>query len=134
MKKQVSLDNVTLEQGLELGEGAEVLVLSKAFIMKNGVAAIYALRERFHQADIVADVKVVSDVHEAELCFDAGADVVTVLGEASLETVQACASLADDYVERCIALDLAHVYNPTKKLDEFAQAGVEGLILHHQAA
>ena len=100
---QVSLDVETVEQALELAEvavraGVDWLEAGTPLILGEGLHAVRALKERFPDKPLVADLKTMDGGYlEAEMMARAGADMVVVMGVAHPATIRAVVRAARDY-------------------------------------
>ena len=73
----------------------DVLEVGTLLCLSEGMHAVRALRDTFTTATIVADVRIVrAGKNIAEMAFDAGANWVTVVGEAPTETLEAAVQVA----------------------------------------
>jgi 3-hexulose-6-phosphate synthase len=100
---QVSLDVETVEHALELAEvavraGVDWLEAGTPLILGEGLHAVRALKERFPDKPLVADLKTMDGGYlEAEMMARAGADMVVVMGVAHPATIRAVVRAARDY-------------------------------------
>lgn len=100
---QVSLDVETTAQALDLADravraGVDWIEAGTPLILGEGLHAIRALRERFPDKLIIADLKTMDGGYlEAEMMAKAGADVVVVMGVAHPATIRAVVCAARDY-------------------------------------
>ena len=79
---------------------------------------------------LVADFKVAdAGEHEAAIAFEAGADVVTVLGCADDATVRGGLAAARAH-HRMVMVDLLGVADPVRRARELAALGVDELCVH----
>lgn len=95
MKLQLALDRMDLHQAIELTRKAEESVdwieVGTSLIKEFGVRSIRELKQAFSDKIIVADMKTIDNAkYELQICFDAGADVVTVMGVAPTVTIETC--------------------------------------------
>jgi 3-hexulose-6-phosphate synthase len=93
MKLQLALDQVSLDQGLEVVSEIQDLIdiveIGTPFIIKEGLAAVAAMKKRFAGLAVVADLKIVDGgAYESRIAFEAGADIVTVLALAHEVTLR----------------------------------------------
>jgi 3-hexulose-6-phosphate synthase/6-phospho-3-hexuloisomerase len=92
---QISLDLTTIDEALEVAAtaveaGVDWLEAGTPLVLAEGVRAIRALRERFPDHPIVADLKIMDGGRlETELAADAGASHVVVMSRATDATVRA---------------------------------------------
>ena len=100
---QVSLDVETIGQAMELAEiavraGVDWLEAGTPLILGEGLHAVRALKERFPDKPLVADLKTMDGGYlEAEMMAKAGADMVVVMGVAHPATIRAVVRAARDY-------------------------------------
>jgi 3-hexulose-6-phosphate synthase len=100
---QISLDVETTAQALELAQtavdaGFDWIEAGTPLILGEGLHGVRALRERFPDKPIVADLKTMDGGYlEAEMMAKAGADMVVVMGVAHIATIKAVVQAARDY-------------------------------------
>lgn len=100
---QVSLDVTSIEEALHLAEiavraGVDWLEAGTPLILAEGMHAVRALKQRFPDKPVVADLKTMDGGYlEAEMMAKAGADMVVVMGVATPATVRAVVRAARDY-------------------------------------
>ena len=108
---QVALDFVNLAQALRAADeavagGATWVEAGTPLIKSEGMGAVRALKQRFPDLTIVADLKIMDAGRtEVEVATKAGADVVTVLGVASDETIAECVEAGQNY-DALVQVDL----------------------------
>lgn len=110
MKIQLALDRMTIEEAIEMTRQVEDYVdwveVGTSLIKEFGTSSIRALKEAFPNKVIVADIKTIDNAkYEFQLCFEAGADVATVMGVAPLVTIETCLHMAAKYDKR-VMVDL----------------------------
>ena len=85
---QISLDVTTIDEALELAHaavraGVDWLEAGTPLILAEGLRGVQALRAKFPDIPIVADLKTMDGAGlEAEMMFKAGANMVVVMGQA----------------------------------------------------
>jgi 3-hexulose-6-phosphate synthase/6-phospho-3-hexuloisomerase len=100
---QVSLDIVTIPEALETAEmalaaGVDWLEAGTPLIIAEGMNGVRALRERFPETPIVADLKTMDGGYlEAELMAKAGATHVVVMARAHEETIRCVVKAGRDF-------------------------------------
>src|SRR3954451_20524575 len=100
---QLSLDLTSIEEALHVAEigvraGVDWLEAGTPLILAEGLRAVQALRERFPDKPIVADLKTMDGGYlETEMMAKAGASMVVVMGVAHPATVRAVVRAARDY-------------------------------------
>lgn len=85
MKLQLALDELTLPEALvfidKVVDDVDIIEVGTPFLIREGVNAIKAIKEKYPHKEVLADAKIMDGGHfESQLLFDAGADYVTVLG------------------------------------------------------
>lgn len=96
---QLALDVLDLDTAARATKQAypaiDVIEVGTLLCLSEGMLAVRELRDTFDTATIVADVRVVrAGKNIAEMAFDAGANWVTVVGEAPVETLEAALEVA----------------------------------------
>lgn len=132
---QIALDFVNLNRALKAAEaatagGADWLEAGTPLIKSEGLDCLRALRKKFPQKTVVADMKIM-DVGriESESAFKAGANVVCVLGVADDSTVRECVEAAKNYGGR-VMVDLLGVSDPTRRAREVEKMGIDYIGMH----
>ncbi len=132
---QVALDFVNLNRALKVAEaatagGADWLEAGTPLIKSEGLDCLRALRKKFPQKTLVADMKIM-DVGriESESAFKAGANVVCVLAVADDPTIRECVEAAKNYGGR-VMVDLIGVSDPTPRAKEVEKMGIDYIGMH----
>ncbi|MEX2114473.1 MAG: orotidine 5'-phosphate decarboxylase / HUMPS family protein [Pirellulales bacterium] len=100
---QISLDVTSKEEALETAEmamraGVDWLEAGTPLIIAEGMHGVRALRERFPQTPIVADLKTMDGGYlEAEMMAKAGATHVVVMAQAHEETIRCVVKAGKDF-------------------------------------
>jgi len=132
---QVALDLTDIEEAIRIGlkavEGGFDWVEAGTPLIKSvGMESIGALRRAFPENIIIADMKTVDTGElELKLAAEAGADVVSVLGGASDETVKEVIAASDRYDVKVLA-DLISVADPVHRSRELERMGVDYVGVH----
>lgn len=132
MKFQVAIDRVTIEKAIEIIEEvkdyADIIEIGTSLIKDFGLESIRRIREKFPEIIILADIKTVDEAeYEFEAIYNAGADIATVLGAASLETIRICKKVANKY-KKDYLIDLIEV---SKEKQEILSEFSDGIICVH---
>ncbi len=131
---QVSLDVETKEQALELAEtavraGVDWLEAGTPLILGEGLHGIRALRERFPDKPIIADLKTMDGGYlEAEMMAKAGANFV-VMGVAHPATIKAVVQAARDYNIEVMG-DIMAAPDKVECAQMLERLGVDFIIVH----
>ena len=132
---QVALDFTDIDTAIEIAKkavmgGADWLECGTPLIKSIGVKAISRLKSAFHNIPIVADMKTMDTGRlEASLAFSNGADIVSVLGVASDETIRSAVEIAKEY-GGLIMVDMINHPDPISRAIELKKYGVDIILLH----
>lgn len=121
VKLQLALDFVKIGDALAIAEKAakhcDILEAGTPLIKAEGLNAVKTLKEKYPDKLIVADMKTMdTGFLEADIAYDAGADIVTVLGAADRETIKG-------------VVDAARKHNKIMMVDSIGVEDIEGLVL-----
>ncbi len=100
---QISLDLTNIEEGLDtatlaLRAGVDWLEAGTPLLLAEGLHGVRALRERFPETPIVADLKTMDGGYlEAEMMAQAGATQVVVMARAHEETIKCVVQAGKDH-------------------------------------
>lgn len=99
MQLQLALDELTLDEAVaivsELRDLVDIVEIGTPLVIKEGLAAVAAVRKRFPETTILADLKIMDGgSYESRIAFEAGADIVSVLALAHDLTIQAAVQQA----------------------------------------
>jgi 3-hexulose-6-phosphate synthase len=134
MKLQLSLDRVDLNEALcyieETKNSIDIVEVGTPLALKCGVKAISFIKEKFPGKELLADFKIMDGGnYEASIAFDAGADIVTVLGVSRDATIAGAISAARKYQGK-IMVDLIGVVEIEKRIPLIEKLGVDYLCVH----
>jgi len=110
---QISLDIITIEEAIATAEmamraGVDWLEAGTPLIIAQGMNGVRALRERFPETPIVADLKTMDGGYlEAELMAQAGATHVVVMARAHEETIRCVVQAGRDLGVKVMGDNLA---------------------------
>ncbi|MDP2921661.1 MAG: 3-hexulose-6-phosphate synthase [Candidatus Omnitrophota bacterium] len=132
---QVALDFVDLSRAMKCAEeavkgGIDWLEAGTPLIKSEGLEAVRALRKKFPQKIIVADMKIMDAGRtEVEIAAKAGANVVCVLAAASDSTIKECVEAGHNYGAK-VQVDLIAVKDAKKRAIEMEKLGVDYIGVH----
>ncbi|KAA9089277.1 3-hexulose-6-phosphate synthase [Microbacterium radiodurans] len=134
MKLQFAIDTLSTEKALELAAAAaahvDILELGTPLIKSEGRSAITALKNAHPDKVIFADLKTMDAGElEADLAFDAGADLVTVLGSADDSTIAGAVKSAAAR-GKGVVVDLIGVADKVARAKEVVALGAEFVEVH----
>ena len=135
-KIQLALDTLDGNHALKLAHLAaphiDILEAGTPLIKSVGIGIVSRLRVAHPDKLILADLKS-SDVgaFEAEMAFEAGADIVTTQGITTLATIAEVQGAADKWGRRA-EVDMTSVLDPLARSREVKKLGVS-LVLYHRS-
>ena len=134
MKLQLAYDLGTYEELYafmeEIEEAIDIIEIGTPVILREGVSQIENVKKRFPDKLIFADLKIMDAGElEADIGFQAGADMVSVLGLASKKTIEAAKNSAIQW-NRKIMIDMINLEDPIMKWADFMEMGMDYGCLH----
>jgi len=134
MKLQLAYDLGTYEELYpfmeEIEEAVDIIEIGTPVILREGVSQIENVKKRFPNKLIFADLKIMDAGElEADIGFQAGADMVSVLGLASKKTIEAAKNSAILW-NRKIMIDMINLEDPIRKWADFMEMGMDYGCLH----
>lgn len=132
---QISLDLTDIDEALETAEmamraGVDWLEVGTPLILAEGMRGVRALRERYPETPIVADLKTMDGGYlEAEIMARAGATHVVVMGQAHRETIQRVVKAGEDFGVEVMGDNMA-MPDPVEGARYLADLGCD-YVIHH---
>ncbi len=133
---QIALDYVSLPKALvmafQVAPEVDIIEIGTPLCKAAGLEAIRAVREICPDKLILADLKT-PDVGglEAAMAFDAGADMMTVIGGAALATVEQAYSVARKRGKEML-MELTGVRDILARATEWRKIGVDRIVYHRE--
>lgn len=118
MKIQLALDRLTIEEAIKIAEEVrdhvDWIEVGTSLIKEFGIRSVSQIKSAFPEKPIVADIKTIDNAkYEMEMCFQAGADVATVMGVSPLVTIELALETATKWNKK-IMIDLLNISNETQ--------------------
>lgn len=134
MKLQAALDTLTLEECQTLLSKTEGIVdiaeVGTPFVIEQGMVPVRLFKEKYPKIEVLADAKIMdAGEFEADKCFEAGADIVTVLGVSNDATIEGVVRSAKKYGCK-VMVDMIEVKDLAKRTQEIDQMGVDYICVH----
>ncbi|MCO7128102.1 orotidine 5'-phosphate decarboxylase [Sporolactobacillus shoreicorticis] len=100
MKLQIAIDRVLLDEAKvlmqKLAPEADILEAGTSLIKDYGVTVLDDLKEEAGGAQLLGDIKTIDEgAYEFKQGFRHGADILTVMGASSIETLQKCYDVSE---------------------------------------
>jgi 3-hexulose-6-phosphate synthase len=134
MKLQLAIDVLTSEEALALAKKTskyiDIIEIGTPLIKHEGIRLISLMKALFPDKELLVDLKTM-DVgeYEADFCFDAGADIVTVLGVADLKTIEGAIISARKHGKK-VVVDMINVADKITRANEVAALGADYVGIH----
>jgi 3-dehydro-L-gulonate-6-phosphate decarboxylase len=131
---QFALDFITLPPAIAIASKTaphvDIFEIGTPLCKAAGLDAIRAVREICPDNLILADFKT-PDVGwlEAKMAFEAGADLMTVIGGAPMATVESALKTANEY-GKAVLMELTGVRDIIARAKEWRQVGIEWMVYH----
>ncbi len=102
MKIQVAIDRVTIEKAIEIIEVVkdfvDIIEIGTSLIKDYGLQSVKEIRRAFPEVKILADIKTIDEAeYEFRAAYEAGADILTVMGAAAIASIEICRKVAREY-------------------------------------
>lgn len=133
---QVALDYTSLPQALVMASivapEVDIIEIGTPLCKAAGLEAISAMREICPDKLILADFKT-PDVGglEATMAYDAGADIITVIGGAAIATVKEAFAVAQKR-NKMMMMELTGVRDIIERATEWRQIGIDRIVYHRE--
>ena len=135
MKLQYAMDTFSMEEALDkvnclLGV-VDVFEIGTPMLLRYGLEAVRTLRAHYPQACLLADAKIMDGGElEADMCYQAGANITTVMGLANPGTLEGALRSARRCGGRLLA-DMLNVTDLTAQAAHLHDMGVDLICVHN---
>jgi 3-hexulose-6-phosphate synthase len=131
---QLALDHVTRDGAYEIldhiEEWVDIVEIGTPLLMRYGISIVSDLDARYPDLKVLCDAKIMDAADlEARLCFDAGADYVTILAVTDDLTVEACVDTASEFGCQVMA-DMICVPDLAARATTLESLGVHVIAVH----
>lgn len=134
MKLQLALDLIDIPSAKRLLEKIidliDIVEIGTPFILKEGIGAVTEIKTVWPEKEVIADLKIMdAGDHEARIGFNAGADIITVLGVSHDSTIHRALDVARD-IGKKVLIDLIAVKEVKKRTQKLDQVGAHFICIH----
>ena len=134
MKLQVAFDLQSSDEILNFmeknGDLIDIIEIGTPLIIKEGLKSVLKIKKKFPKQTVLADLKIMdAGLLEAQIGFDAGADIVTVLGLASTKTLYGVKKTAVKNSKE-VMVDMINHPCPENKWNELKNMEMDLCCLH----
>ncbi|AKF24789.1 3-hexulose-6-phosphate synthase [Sulfurovum lithotrophicum] len=134
MKLQLAIDVLTTDEAFALVQETrkyiDIIEIGTPLIKHEGIKLVKSMRTLFPEKTLLVDLKTM-DVgeYEANYCFEAGADIVTVLGVADINTIKGTIKSAKKHGKKAL-VDMINVPNKTALAKKVNKLGADFVGIH----
>lgn len=133
-KLQLALDNDNLLESLSAAKKAslqvDVIEVGTILAVENGMDAVRIIKSLFPDHIVLADIRIIKAGGKlAKLSFDAGADWVTVMSDASVDTIEAVVNEAKSRKNKDVQIEINRTIT-NEQLDYWQSLGITQIIYH----
>lgn len=126
MKLQVAIDRVSLEQAKQFVgriDGVDIIEIGTSLTKDFGLDCLRKTRALAKRSKILADIKTMDEgEYEFRNYYEAGADILTVMGAADPETIDICCKIANEYNKEVMIDLLGCDKNKIKQISHYDEA------------
>lgn len=133
-KLQLVLDNPDLTASLAAAQKAQsqvdVIEVGTILAVENGMQAVRIMKSLFPDHIVLADIRIIKAGGKlAKLAFDSGADWVTVMSDASNDTIEAVVKEAKSRENKDVQIEINRSFTD-EQADYWRSLGITQLIYH----
>lgn len=126
MKIQLAVDRVTIDKAIEIIDEAkeyiDIIEIGTSLFLDYGLDSLRTLRKRFNH-EVLADIKTIDEAeYEFTQVYENGADIATVMGVSSIETIRLCQRTAKKYCKDYMIDMLEISKDKMSQMEEFEDA------------
>lgn len=133
MKLQVALDRLSYETCFDIlkqvSASVDIIEVGTGVIKEYGLGIVRDIKDKYPEKSVLADVKICdAGKSESETAFDYGADIITVMSFADINTIKACQGAADRSGKE-VVVDLLN-NNKTDIFEQLQTVGITSVSAH----
>ncbi|AMB92480.1 3-dehydro-L-gulonate-6-phosphate decarboxylase UlaD [Aerococcus christensenii] len=136
-KLQVAMDITDLNKAIDIAKKVDqyvdIVEIGTILAIQCGMEVVKALNELPHKAKILADIRIIKAGKSiSKLVYQTGADIITVISDATEETLQAVVNEKNKYSDKEILLEINENYTD-KQLHYWLDLGIKNIIFHRSS-
>ena len=134
MKLQLALDSSNSQEAKRIlkkvSDLVDIVEVGTPLLMKEGIKVVTEIKDAYPQLEVLADLKIMDagDI-EASIGFEAGADIVTVLGVAHDVTIRRAVDQAR-VLSKQVMVDLIAVSDVRERIDQIEAIAPDYCCVH----
>lgn len=132
---QLAIDLMNLNEAkallAEIKDKIDIVELGTPLMLREGMRAVREVKSMFPELCVLSDIKIMDGGEiEAGMAFEAGADIVTVLGVAHDSTILGVVAAAKKHANTAVMVDMIAVNDLTARAREVDAMGVDYICVH----
>lgn len=133
-KLQLALDLQDLDKAIsiaeEVNEFVDIIEIGTVLAIEQGLKSVKKIREALPKAQLLADIRIIKAGGKlADMAYSAGADIVTIISDATKETFEAVVKEKNKVDGREVLIEINDKYND-EQLKMWKEFGLTHLIFH----
>lgn len=136
-KLQLALDTDTLITALDVvqkvSEEIDVIEVGTVLVLQEGINSVRTIRALYPNHIILSDVRIIKAGGKlSKICFENGANWITVISDASKDTIESVVKESKKYKDTDIQIEINESYDDDQ-LDYFKSLGITQIIYHRSS-
>lgn len=133
-KIQLALDLTDLNEAIRVAEEAysevDIIEVGTVLAIESGLDSVRKLREKIPNAKILADIRIIKAGGKlSKMAFEAGADIVTIISDATKETFEAVINEKKKFTDKDVLIEINDSYTD-EMLNYWKKSGLTHIIYH----
>ncbi|WP_294517368.1 orotidine 5'-phosphate decarboxylase / HUMPS family protein [Atopobium minutum] len=133
-KLQAAFDLVDLDQALAIAttivDAVDIIEAGTVLVIENGLDSVRKLRAMLPEAIILADIRIIKAGGKlAKMAYEAGADIVTIMSDATKDTFEAVLNEKQAVPNRDVFIEINDRYTE-EELEYWLKIGFTNIIFH----
>ena len=133
-KIQLALDLTDLNEAIRIAEEAssevDIIEVGTVLAIESGLESVRKLREKLPNAKILADIRIIKAGGKlSKIAFEAGADIVTIISDATEETFEAVINEKNKFTDKDVLIEINDSYTD-EMLNYWKKSGLTHIIYH----
>ena len=135
MKLQIALDTCSYGEVFHIVDTlrteVDIVEIGTPLLLKYGLELVSEVKRVYPELEVLSDGKTMdAGKYEADLCFDSGADIATVLAVSQDSTIKGVVESARNHGRKVLA-DMINSASPRKRTEELLAMGVDFICAHN---
>lgn len=133
-KIQLALDLTDLDEAIRIAQEAssevDIIEVGTVLAIESGLESVRKIREKLPNAKILADIRIIKAGGKlSKMAFEAGADIVTIISDATEETFEAVINEKNKFTDKDVLIEINDTYTD-EMLNYWKKSGLTHIIYH----